>query len=131
MSALPERYSSEVLALFGRLPGAIQATDAPGIAVTGEATALERGAWVRFDARVGEGRLLGCGFRAWGCPHVLAAAARTAAGLNGAALAQAAVPAARDLQLALAAPAEKLGRLLVVEDAATALLAAARAVQSR
>lgn len=125
------RYSAEVLALFERLPGTGAPYSGPGIAVTGEAEALARGAWVRFDARVGEGRLLACEFRAWGCPHVLAAAARTAAGLVGAALAQATVPGARELQQALAAPPEKLGRLLVVEDAAIALLAAARAVQSR
>jgi len=122
-------YSDEVLALFQRLPGAKQRAATEGIAVTGEVAAPERGAWVRFDATLGEGRLLACDFRAWGCPHVLAAAARTAAGLCGAALASAAPAAARDLLQALGAPAEKLGRLLVVEEAAAALLAAARAVQ--
>lgn len=125
------RYSEEVLALFERLPGAGAPAAGTGVTVMGEADALERGAWVRFDAQLAGDRLLGCGFRAWGCPHVLAAAARTVAGLSGTTLAQARAPAARDLQQALAVPAEKLGRLLVVEDAATALLAAARAVQLR
>ena len=123
------RYSAEVRALFGQLPGPGAGEAGRGVAVTGEAAALERGAWVRFDARVGEGRLLACEFRAWGCPHVLAAAAQMAVSLGGAELAQATAPSARELQQALAAPAEKLGRLLVVEDAAAALLAAARAVQ--
>ena len=129
MSAEPSRYSDEVLALFERLPGSAVPDAGAGVAVTGEAAALERGAWVRFDARVGEGHVLACDFRAWGCPHVLAAAARTAAGLRGSALAQAKPVAAREMLQALGAPAEKLGRLLIVEDAAAALLAAARAVQ--
>lgn len=129
MSVQPSRYSDDVLALFERLPEPGVQAAGPGVAVTGEAAALERGAWVRFDARVGEGHLLTCEFRAWGCPHVLAAAARTAADFRGSALARAAPLPARELQQALGAPAEKLGRLLVVEDAAAALLAAARAVQ--
>ena len=129
MSARTLHYSDEVLALFAALPGTQAEHAEGGTAVTGEAAALERGAWVRFDARVGEGRLLACEFRAWGCPHVLAAAARTAAGLRGTALTRAAPVAARELQQALGVPVEKLGRLLVVEDAAAALLAAARAVQ--
>ena len=127
MSDRPPAYSDEVLALFERLPGT--APLAAGNAVTGEVAAPERGAWVRFDATLGEGRLLACNFRAWGCPHVLAAAARTAASLRGSELARAAPVAARDLQRVLGAPAAKLGRLLVVEEAAAALLAAARAVQ--
>ncbi len=131
MSTSAPRYSVEVLALFDRLPGTVERTAGEGVAVTGEVAAPERGAWVRFDARVGAGRLLACEYRAWGCPHVLAGAARTAAGLCGSVLADAAPLAARELQQALGAPAEKLGRLLVVEDAATALLAAARAVQCR
>jgi len=129
LNTAPATYSAEVLALFERLPGAGVPAAGEGAAVSGEAVELERGAWVRFDARVEGGRLLACGFRAWGCPHVLAAAARTAAKLSGSPLAGARPTAARELQQALDAPIEKLGRLLVVEDAAAALLAAARAVQ--
>lgn len=129
MSARPPLYSEEVLALFERLPGAGPPATGEGTAVSGEVAAFERGAWVRFDARVGHGHLLACSFRAWGCPHVLAAAARTAADFNGSAIAQASPADAREMQRALGAPAGKLGRLLVVEDAARALLAAAGAVQ--
>jgi len=129
VTAQSSGYSAEVLALFERLPGTAVPPAGEGVAVFGEAAALERGAWVRFDARVDKGRLLACEYRAWGCPHVLAAAARTAAALRGAALAQSTPLAARELLQSLGAPAEKLGRLLVVEDAAVALIAAARAVQ--
>ena len=129
MSAVLPRYSLEVRTLFESLPEAAAPAPGEGVVVSGEAAALERGAWVRFDARVCAGRLLDCQFRAWGCPHVLAAAARTASSLRGSVLALATPVAARELQQALGAPGEKLGRLLVVEDAAAALLAAARAVQ--
>jgi hypothetical protein len=124
------KYSDEVRALFDTLPGAGKPPDGPGVAVVGEAMALDRGAWVRFDARVERGRFVACGFRAWGCPHVLAAAAWTTARLAGSALSANGGCDARALMQALDAPAEKLGRLLVVEDAHRGLLAAARAVQS-
>ncbi len=130
MNAHASRYSDEVLALFERLPGAGSLPDGAGMAVEGEAIALDRGAWVRFDARVDRGRFVACRFRAWGCPHVLAAAARTAERLAGAVVAEEAACDTRTLMQALQAPAEKLGRLLVVEDAERALRAAARAVQS-
>lgn len=129
MSAASSPYSDEVRALFERLPGTGVLEAGEGVAVTGEVSALEQGAWVRFDARVAHGRLMDCVFRAWGCPHVLAAAAWIAAGLRGCSVAQAEPPQARELQQALGAPVEKLARLLVVQDAACALLVAARAVQ--
>ena len=124
------RYSAQVLDAFSRMPGAGPLADGAGVAVAGEALALDRGAWVRFDARIERGLFSDCRFRAWGCPHVLTAAAVTAQSLTGAAVDTVAVTEARALVLALGAPAEKLGRLLAVEDAARELLAAARAVQS-
>jgi len=130
MSSRLPQYSAVVRELFERLPGAGELPGGGGAPVTGEAIALERGAWVRFDARIERGTIAVCSFRAWGCPHVLAAAARTAEHLRGTAVAVHEGCDARMLMQALAAPAEKLGRLLVVEDAERSLLAAARAVQS-
>jgi NifU-like protein involved in Fe-S cluster formation len=124
------RYSDAVLDLFDALPRAGALQEGAGLPVTGEAVALDRGAWVRFDARVDQGRIVACCFRSWGCPHVLAAAARTAQRLDGLAVGGDDSFDARALLQALGAPTEKLGRLLVVEDAGRRLLAAARAVQS-
>jgi len=97
--------------------------------VAAEAMALDRGAWVRFEARVEAGRIVACRFRAWGCPHTLAAAALAAGWLesrpDGGSTPCEAVRLAHELD----APAEKMGRLLVVEDAARALLAEAARVQ--
>lgn len=125
-----KRYSELVRRLFEALPCAGPLPDGAGLAVTGEAMALDRGAWVRFEARVLRGRYVTCSFRAWGCPHVLAAAARTAQRLSGSSVGGEGACDARELIATLGAPVEKLGRFLVVEDAHGGLLTAARAVQS-
>jgi NifU-like protein involved in Fe-S cluster formation len=129
MTENPARYSERVLELFRALPGAGTLREAPGSVATGESMALDRGAWVRFEARVSAGRIVECRFRAWGCPHLLAAAALAAGRLAGAEGHPAPRCAAADLARELDAPAEKMGRLLVVEDAARALLAEAARVQ--
>ncbi|HEX9707437.1 MAG TPA: iron-sulfur cluster assembly scaffold protein [Steroidobacteraceae bacterium] len=123
------RYSPRVLELFARLPGAGPLPPGPGRQVAGEAIALDRGAWVRFDARIEAGRIADCVFRAWGCPHTLAAAAWVAAEVRMRAVMDCASIDAPRLARELDAPAEKMGRMLVVEDALGALLEHARAVQ--
>jgi NifU-like protein involved in Fe-S cluster formation len=129
MTPSAARYSVRVLELFRALPGAGTLEGTSGRIATGEAMALDRGAWVRFEARVAGGRIIECRFLAWGCPHVLAAAALAARWLAG----EAGEPARRCEAASLAgeldAPAEKMGRLLVVEDAGRALLADAARVQ--
>jgi NifU-like protein involved in Fe-S cluster formation len=123
------RYSARVLELFRALPraGALPAT--PAGVVAAEATALDRGAWVKFEARVEAGRIVACRFRAWGCPHTLAAAALAAGWLEGLPEVGSTRCEAARLARELDAPAETMGRLLVVEDAARALLAEAARVQ--
>jgi NifU-like protein involved in Fe-S cluster formation len=130
MSHDSPRYSARVLDLFARLPGAQTLAPGRGTIVSGEAMELDRGAWVRFEARIDRGRVSDCVFRAWGCPHVLAAAAWICSESRGLAIDVAGAMDARRLTEALDAPVEKMGRLLVVEDAMHALFAAARAVQS-
>jgi NifU-like protein involved in Fe-S cluster formation len=129
MSAGHLRYSPRVLELFRKLPGAGTLPAGAGTVVAGEAVALDRGAWVRFEARLEAGRVAECRFRAFGCPHTLAAAALAASKLANAAAADAPAVDARLLARELDVPAEKLGRLLVVEDAIHALLAALPRVQ--
>jgi hypothetical protein len=126
MSLSDARYSARVLDLFRTLPGAGTLEGAAGHIATGEAVALDRGAWVRFEARVAHGRIAECRFQAWGCPHVLAAASLAARWLahEPPGHCKAAILAGE-----LDAPAEKMGRLLVVEDAGRALLADAGRVQ--
>ncbi len=129
MSGVP-RYSARVLDLFRRLPGAGGVAAGAGAIVAGEAVALDRGAWVRYEARIERGRIRDCAFRAWGCPHLLAAAALACSAMRGCAIDTSAAIDARGLASELDIPAEKMGRLLVIEDAMQALFAEAHAVQS-
>lgn len=130
MSGDSPRYSRRVRELFERLPGAGAIGASGGTVVSAEAMALERGAWVRFEALVDGDRVVECVFRAWGCPHVLAASAWACAEIRGLGFDAAGAINARRLAEALDAPAGKMGRLLVVEDAMHALIGEARAVQS-
>ena len=124
-------YSERVRGLFEQLPRAGALATGAGQRVHGEAKALDRGAWIRFEARIDGGRVAECAFRAWGCPHVLAAAAQAAASVSGMPLGEELPTDAHRLAAELDSPPEKLGRLLVVEDALRAMLAQARALQSR
>jgi NifU-like protein involved in Fe-S cluster formation len=117
------RYSDAVRALFKALAGSGDLAADGGTAGSGEAAALDRGAWVRFAARIEGERFADCRFRAFGCPHTLAAASLVAGRLRGAPLVAASSIDAAGIARELDAPAEKMGRLLVVEDALRALLA--------
>ena len=60
-------------------------------------------------------------FRAWACPHVIAAAEAACARLEGAPIAELLEFSAVDLMENLAVPVEKTGRILVLEDAVRSL----------
>jgi NifU-like protein involved in Fe-S cluster formation len=95
--------------------------DGPGEPRRGEAGSPEQGAWVVFEARVVGGRVAQTAFRAWGCPHVIAAGALVAERMVGQAVADAAAVDVQALAAELDLPPAKLGRLLVVQDAAAGL----------
>lgn len=123
------RYSTRVIELFRTLPRAGALPAARGSIAVGEVVALDRGAWVRFEARVANGLIVDCRFQAWGCPHTLAAAALAAERLAGRRGGEGVDCEAASLARELDAPAGKMGRLLAVADAAKALLAEAAQVQ--
>jgi len=122
-------YSDRVLELFRALPGAGNVKSGEGIVVCGEAIALDQGAWVRFEARMDGERVVDSAFRAFGCPHTLAAAALVTEMLRTRPVADALAVGAAGISRELAAPATKMGRLLVVEDALRALIAGLPRVQ--
>ncbi|MFO1378138.1 MAG: aminotransferase class V-fold PLP-dependent enzyme [Steroidobacteraceae bacterium] len=120
-SGLFPEYSAAVLERFGapvvRLP-----PDGSGLHLRARAGDRARSAAeVQFDVRVREGVVTATAFGAFGCPHTLAAASLAADRMVGEPLARACRVDARRLSRELAVPEEKLGRLLVVEDAARAL----------
>jgi NifU-like protein involved in Fe-S cluster formation len=101
---------------MAELPGAGRLAAAPDV-VTGQAGDREQGARVEFDVRVENGRVTEARFRAFGCPHCIAAASWLTDRLcNG---------RRRDLEQwdwreaaeALEVPPAKYGRLLTIQDA--------------
>jgi cysteine desulfurase len=116
----------ETRQLFTSLPGA-GTLQGPGV-VSGEAGSAAAEAWVRFHARIAGGSVRDARFQAHGCPHTLAVAAWITTRLPGRALRSVALGEPADWARALEVPVEKLGRLLVVEDALQACLRCAEKV---
>jgi cysteine desulfurase len=97
-------------------PGAVAAGASPFQAV-GEAGGPGEEVWVRFTLGVQDDVVKSALFKAYGCPHTLAVAAWVAERLRGRSRVDLVPGAPAEWAEALAVPVEKLGRLLVVEDA--------------
>ena len=113
MSADP--YSATVRALFADPAHAGGLDGGCTIAVADQDVRLELSALASGE-RVDTLR-----FRAWACPHVIAAAEAACAQLEGAEIRELLEFAAVDLMNKLAVPVEKTGRILVLEDAVRSL----------
>jgi len=85
--------------------------------VVGEAGGPGEDVWVRFRLHVQGGVVKSALFKAYGCPHTLAVTAWVTERLRGRGRADLAPGTPAEWAEALAVPVEKLGRLLVVEDA--------------
>lgn len=88
-----------------------------GDVVTGMAGEKAHGARVEFDFRLRDGRVERARFRAYGCPHTIAAASWVAEQAEGRDLEEKGWLDPRALADVLELPEHKLGVLLVVEDA--------------
>jgi len=107
-------YSALVARLFAEAPGA-GPPEGPGW-VAGEAREPLTATRARFFLRADAGRVAACRYQVRGCPHTIAAAALAATRLAGRPLADLDVdPAA--LAREVGAPAAKLGRIFVIQDA--------------
>jgi NifU-like protein involved in Fe-S cluster formation len=121
-------YSNAVTKRFDRPshagpPGAVAA----GV---GRAGTLASGAVVEISLQIEAGRVRAGRFRAFGCPHTIAAASLLAERIEGRLLAALDEPCTAALAAELEVPAHKLGRLLLVEDALAAAVADCRARQA-
>ena len=70
--------------------------------------------------------IVGLRFRAWGCPHLLAAVEAFCRAYEGRPAADMRAFAAAEIMQTLPVPREKLGRILVLEDAVRSLGQSAR-----
>ena len=118
-SNLTQRYFDGAEAFAGVLTG-------PG-AFRGSAGSRAQGTWIQFDLRVDPGQartIQAARFLAYACPHTIAAAAWMAEAAVGRSAGAAPPESAQGLRERFAIPVEKLGRLLVVEDAWNAVIKA-------
>ena len=118
------KYSELTLYYFETAPGA-GVLAGPGV-YRGAAGSRAQGTWVQFDVRVGsrdqESTVEAARFLAYACPHVIAVAdwlAQRAVGRPAEPVLPESVHALRER---FEVPIEKLGRLLIVEDAWIAAL---------
>lgn len=107
-------YSEMVMDRFER---PVNAGRLHGRDVTGVAGDESLGTRVEFDFRVRRGVVERGTFRAYGCPHAIAAASWVAEAAEGRRLKDTGWLDALELARVLALPDHKLGVLLVVEDA--------------
>jgi NifU-like protein involved in Fe-S cluster formation len=111
------KYSDLTRRYFEATPavGELQPSGAFAI-FRGSAGQRERGTWVQFDIGVQDGQILEARFLALGCPHTIAVASWVAQNGRGALAAPLPEPV-QALSERFEVPPEKLGRLLIVEDA--------------
>jgi cysteine desulfurase len=118
-----DRAIAAVVREVGRLramsPASTNAPPLPegGTAVCGEAGSPEKEAWVRFHLLVDGQVVKAARFQAWGCPHTLTVAAQLTEQLPGRRRERLVPGEPAEWALAHDVPIEKLGRLLIVEDA--------------
>jgi len=107
-SELTRRYF-ECAANAGELQG-------PGV-FRGAAGGEEQRTWVQFDLQVTRGTVQAARFRAFACPHTIAVCAWLAEAAQGNALQAKLLQSVQALRDRFEVPVEKMGRLLVIEDA--------------
>ena len=85
------------------------------------AQVVAQGVRVALAADIDDGSIVRLRFRAWGCPHLLAAAEAFCRAFEGRPVSALAEFGAAEIMQTLPVPREKLGRILVLEDAVRSL----------
>ena len=118
MNDADPRYGGEVRRRMASLAGAAPAHAAtgPGV-ITGRAGDREQGAEVVLLLRLAQGRVAEARYRAFGCPHLLAAASWLTERLVGCVRADLERWDWREAAGAVEVPPAKFGRLLTLQDA--------------
>jgi len=117
-----DTLSPAVRELFAGLRGAGALADDGGTVLRGEAGEAAGEAWVRLYLRVQGDTVIEARFQAIGCPHTLATASWLVMQLAGRSRTGVQPGPPQAWAQALGVPVEKLGRLLVIEDALNAAL---------
>lgn len=110
------RYSTGVCERMRSFPGAGR-LDGAGTVLRARAGDPERGGCVEFDCRIDGHRIAEARFRAFGCPHLVAAASWLSEWLCGADREALMAWNWQEVAEALDVPPAKYGRLLLLQDA--------------
>ncbi len=110
-------YSEAVTRYFESPVNVGPLTSSDGRRCRGEAGSPEDGAWIVLEASVLDGKISALAFRAYGCPHTIAACCRLTELRDGAAVETLDALDLDEMREALDVPLEKLGRMLILEDA--------------
>ena len=113
-------YSPEVSRRFSDPCGYGQWRPDAGGSFHGSAEDRTQGVWVRFDVQLHEQNIAAIRFQIYGCPHAVATASLVAERVLGQPAAALGDIRPRAILEELEVPVDKLGRLLVIEDAAQA-----------
>jgi NifU-like protein involved in Fe-S cluster formation len=119
-------YSTEVRQRFTAPARVGDISNGAGEICEGSAEDRSLAVWVRFQVQVQAGTIRQARFRAFGCPHTLAAADRVAALLEGRSLDDFRAIDWPTLADEIGLPREKFGKLLRIEDALAACQAQAK-----
>ncbi|MEM9058723.1 MAG: iron-sulfur cluster assembly scaffold protein [Pseudomonadota bacterium] len=119
------RYSATVREHFARPRNAGRFAASVSPVASGDAGRVETGARVAIDLHVETATVAAVRWRVYGCPHLLAATSIVSERLCGAAVADLGELRLAGMAEELELPTEKLGLLLVLEDAVHAAAAAA------
>ncbi|MDP9083148.1 MAG: iron-sulfur cluster assembly scaffold protein [Pseudomonadota bacterium] len=117
-------YNGLTLHYFRNAPGAGVLTG-PGV-FRGAAGNKNHGIWVQFDLEVRGQAISAARFLAFACPHTIAASAWVVEQAIDLAVGVGLPATTQQLSERFAVPIEKRGRLLIIEDAWTAAMCAAR-----
>ena len=111
------QYSRIVTDYFARPANAGELPDGQGGVFRGAAGDREHGTEVVFHLRPANGEIAAISFQAFGCPHTIAACSLATEQLVGQPVEALVELTAASLADAIGAPVEKMGRMLIVEDA--------------
>lgn len=103
-------YDAQVRKLFAAPAHAGDLADAEVVSIADQDVRLQ------LAATTAGGAVQAMRFRAWGCPHLIAATEAACAALEGQAVANLVGWTAAGIMQNLAVPVEKTGRILVLED---------------
>jgi NifU-like protein involved in Fe-S cluster formation len=112
---LTRRYN-ELTRRYFESPGNVGELSGAGV-FRGTAGNREQGTWVQFDLRAESGTVRAVRFLAFACPHTIAVSAWVAEQSVGRAVTSVLPESVQDLRDRFAVPVEKMGRLLIIEDA--------------